>query len=69
METIGKAEDVMKMVREISEKTVESEDEGDESEDGEGEVVALARRCLEISSGETAPANSKTDSQPSSYKA
>ena len=59
----------MRMVREISEKTVESEDEGDESEDGEGEVVALARRCLEISKGD---ASGKTDSmlsQPSSLKA
>ncbi|KAF7187136.1 Vacuolar protein 8 [Pseudocercospora fuligena] len=64
---IKKSEDVMKMVREISEKTVESEDEGDESEDGEGEVVVLARRCLDISNGEIAP-GSKTDSQPSSYK-
>ena len=43
----------MQMVREISEKTVESEDEGEGSEDGgEGEVVALARRCLELASGE-----------------
>lgn len=65
---IKKSEDVMKMVREISEKTVESEDEGDESEDGEGEVVALARRCLDISNGDVAPGSSKTDSQPSSYK-
>jgi vacuolar protein 8 len=53
LETINKAEDVMQMVREISEKTVESEDEGEGSEDGgEGEVVALARRCLELASGE-----------------
>ncbi|CAK4032918.1 vacuolar 8 [Lecanosticta acicola] len=66
MEAINKSEDVMKMVREISEKTVESEDEGDESEDGEGEVVALARRCLELSNGDAPSA--KTDSQPSSYK-
>lgn len=66
VDAINKSEDVMKMVREISEKTVESEDEGDESEDGEGEVVALARRCLEISNGDTP--STKTDSQPSSYK-
>jgi vacuolar protein 8 len=53
LDTINKAEDVMQMVREISEKTVESEDEGEGSEDGgEGEVVALARRCLELASGE-----------------
>lgn len=53
LDTINKADDVMQMVREISEKTVESEDEGEGSEDGgEGEVVALARRCLELASGE-----------------
>jgi vacuolar protein 8 len=53
LDTINKAEDVMSMVREISEKQVESEDEGEGSEDGgEGEVVALARRCLELASGE-----------------
>jgi vacuolar protein 8 len=72
-DVITKSDDVMTMVREISEKTVESEDEGDESEDGEGEVVALARRCLEISNGDVVPgggggSGSKTDSQPSSYK-
>lgn len=37
------------MVREISEKSVESDD--DESGEGEGEVVALAKRCLELSEG------------------
>ena len=45
----------MKVVREISEKNVESEadtTDGAESEDGEAEVVALARRCLEIGAGE-----------------
>lgn len=57
----------MNMVREISEKTIESEDEGEESEDGEGEVVALARRCLEISSGDVTPGPS--ESGPSSLKA
>lgn len=39
----------MQMVREIAEKNVESDDEA--SEDGEAEVVALARRCLELCSG------------------
>ncbi|KAM3416778.1 Vacuolar protein 8 [Cercospora zeina] len=67
-DVITKSEDVMKMVQEISEKQVESEDEGEDSEDGEGEVVALARRCLEISSGDIPP-GSRTDSQPSSFKA
>ncbi|THX91754.1 ARM repeat-containing protein [Aureobasidium pullulans] len=49
--TINSAEDVMQMVQEISERQVESDNE-DGSEDGEAEVVGLARRCLEISSGE-----------------
>ena len=50
IETIDAADDVMRVVREISERAVESEDEGatEESEDGEAEVVALARRCLDI---------------------
>lgn len=69
--TVTKAEDIMAVVREISERNVESLSEGEapsasrdggnsagatgsaadgaESEDGEAEVVALARRCLEIS--------------------
>ena len=34
------------MVGNIAEKTVESDDE--DAEDGEQEVVALARRCLEL---------------------
>ncbi|KAK0289914.1 Vacuolar protein 8 [Friedmanniomyces endolithicus] len=54
IDTMNKSADVMDVVRQISEKSVEAEGgEGDgaESEDGEGEVVALARRCLEISSG------------------
>ncbi|KAK5699005.1 Vacuolar protein 8 [Elasticomyces elasticus] len=53
IDTINRSSDVMDVVRQISEKSVESEGEGDgaESEDGEAEVVALARRCLEISSG------------------
>ena len=49
----------MEVVREISRREVESDGEGnaggnaggadvEESEDGEAEVVALARRCLEL---------------------
>lgn len=34
------------MIKTISDKNVESDDE--EGEDGEGEVVALARRSLEL---------------------
>jgi len=54
IDTMNKSADVMDVVRQISEKNVEAEGgdtDGAESEDGEGEVVALARRCLEISSG------------------
>lgn len=34
------------MIKTISDKNIESED--DEADDGEGEVVALARRSLEL---------------------
>lgn len=34
------------MVTDIAERNIESDDE--DNEDGEGEVVSLARRCLEI---------------------
>lgn len=44
---IQSSEDVMNMVREIADREVQSDDET-ASEDGEAEVVALARRCLEI---------------------
>lgn len=43
---IAKSEDVVQMVKSISDKNIESDD--DETEDGEGEVIALARRCLEF---------------------
>ena len=43
---IAKSEDVVQMVKNISDKNIESDD--DETEDGEGEVIALARRCLEF---------------------
>ncbi|KAK5687355.1 Vacuolar protein 8 [Elasticomyces elasticus] len=68
IDTINKSSDVMDVVRQISEKSVESEGEGDgaESEDGEAEVVALARRCLEISSG--GDAQPKSGSYASSDK-
>ena len=58
----------MDMVREISEKIVESEDEATEdSEDGEAEVVALARRCLEIGNGSDAASDGGSSGTPS-YK-
>lgn len=69
LDTINESEYVMQMVREISEKSVESGDEGEGSEDGEGEVVALARRCLEIASGEAEPSSRDSEGDyASSYK-
>lgn len=71
IQTINQCKDVMDVVREISKREVESEGEGDgaESEDGEAEVVALARRCLEISSGGgQSDAGSRGGSYPPSYK-
>lgn len=61
IKTIHKSTDVMDAVREISEKNVEAEDDNmaeNASEDGEAEVVALARRCLEISGGNGVPPSS-----------
>ncbi|KAH9845087.1 Vacuolar protein 8 [Teratosphaeria destructans] len=54
IQAINNSKDVMDVVKQISEKNVESEGESDgaESEDGEAEVVQLARRCLDLSSGE-----------------
>lgn len=43
---IAKAEDVIQMIKTISDRNVDSDDE--DGEDGEGEVVALARRSLEL---------------------
>lgn len=70
LETITSSNDVMSVVREISERHIESEDEGEDSEDGEGEVVALARRCLEMASAfsgdDTSTVVSTTPRGPSS---
>ena len=46
MELISNADDVNQMIKTISEKEVEPDEA--EGEDGEGEVVALARRSLEL---------------------
>lgn len=43
---IAKSDDLVQMVKTISDKNIESDEE--DAEDGEGEVVALARRCLEF---------------------
>ena len=43
---VAKSEDVIQMVKTISDKNIESDEE--DGDDGEGEVVALARRSLEL---------------------
>lgn len=43
---IHQAEDIVKMVQTIADKNVESDEE--DAEDGEGEVVKLARRACEL---------------------
>jgi vacuolar protein 8 len=43
---IQRALDITKMVRDISERTIESDEE--DGEEGEMEVVTLARRCVEL---------------------
>jgi vacuolar protein 8 len=49
LDLIGKAADISRMVNEIAERVVESDEEGPEqAEEGEGEVVLLARRCAEL---------------------
>lgn len=46
LERISKSNEIVQMVSDIAERNIESDDE--DNEDGEGEVVSLARRCLEI---------------------
>jgi vacuolar protein 8 len=46
---IAQSEDIVHMVRSISDKNIESDEE--DTEDGEAEVIALARRCLEFFGG------------------
>lgn len=46
LELISKSNEIVRMVTDISERAIESDEE--DNEDGEGEVVSLARRCLEI---------------------
>lgn len=43
---IGKSEEIVQMIKTISDKPIESDDEGEE--DGEGEVVQLAQRSLQL---------------------
>lgn len=43
---IAKSDDIVQMVKSISDKNIESDEE--DMDDGQGEVIALARRCLEF---------------------
>lgn len=45
IERIGDSNDIVQVIKSIADRNVESDDE--DGEEGEGEVVALARRCLE----------------------
>jgi vacuolar protein 8 len=47
IEKIKDSGDLVGMVRNIAEKNVESDHE-DDGEDGEAEVVSLAKRCAEV---------------------
>ncbi len=53
VDLISKADDVIQMIQAISDKNIESDEE--EGEDGEGEVVALARKSLELFKGDRVP--------------
>lgn len=46
MQHIAESTEIVHMVTEIAERNIESDDE--DNEDGEGEVVTLARRCLAL---------------------
>jgi vacuolar protein 8 len=43
---IGKSEEIVQMIKTISDKQIESDDESEE--DGEGEVIQLAQRSLQL---------------------
>lgn len=45
IERISRSDDIVQAVKAIADRSVESDDE--DAEDGEGEAVTLARRCLE----------------------
>lgn len=70
VEKINSSQDIMTMVRDISEKQIDSDDDVDDDDDtsgdGEGEVVALAKRCLELTQtavvGGTTPRAASTGS-------
>jgi vacuolar protein 8 len=51
---IGKSEEIVQMIKTIADTQIESDDEGEE--DGEGEVVQLAQRSLQLL-GQNKPAH------------
>ena len=46
IDLIAKSDDIVQMIKHISDKPIESDDE--DGEEGEGEVVTLARRSLDL---------------------
>ena len=46
IQLISASDEIVRTIKAISERSVESDDE--EGEEGDGEVAALARRCLEL---------------------
>lgn len=54
---VGKSDDIVQMVKTIADKHVESDEE--DNEDGEGEVIDLAQRSLELLGKGTAETNGK----------
>lgn len=50
MAKVKDSEDILRMVKQISEKEVEGDQEYDDegTDGGEGEVVGLARKCAEV---------------------
>lgn len=56
---ISKADDIIQMIKTIADKDIESDEP--EGEDGEGEVIALARRSLALM-GKDQPARVNTTS-------
>ena len=58
IERISKADGVIQMIKSIADKDVESDET--EGEDGEGEVVALARRSLELMGKGTSASSEST---------
>ncbi len=46
VQLITQSEDIVQLIKTISDRSIESDEE--DGDEGKGEVVALARRCLEL---------------------